>query len=71
MANGIFSSQPMYALDLLARFHMGDCKPSPIPFQYGFQSIVDIDTPLVYATLYYQLVGSLIYLMLIIWVGCH
>jgi hypothetical protein len=32
MADGIFLSQPKYALDFLAQFHMSDCKPSPTPF---------------------------------------
>jgi hypothetical protein len=29
---GIFLSQSMYACDLLRRFHMDDCKPTPSPF---------------------------------------
>jgi hypothetical protein len=62
MADGIFLSHPKYALDFLARFHMSDCKPSPTPFQSGVKLIVDCDNPLVDATLYRQLVGSLIYL---------
>jgi hypothetical protein len=32
---GIFISHSKYACDLLCRFHMDDCKPSPSPFQYG------------------------------------
>jgi hypothetical protein len=62
MVDGIFLSQPKYTLDLLARFHMSDCKPSPTPFQSRVKLIVDCDTPLVDATLYCQLVGILIYL---------
>jgi len=62
MADGIFLSQPKYASNLLARFHMNDCKESPSPFQSGVNLIVDCNTPLVDSTLYRQLVGSLIYL---------
>ena len=29
---GIFLSQSEYACDLLRRFHMEDCKPTPSPF---------------------------------------
>ena len=36
----IFLSQSKYACDLLSRFHMGYCKPSPSPFQYGFKLTV-------------------------------
>ena len=62
MADGLFFSQPKYATDLLARFYMSDCKSSPTPFQSGVNLIVESTTPLVDATLYRQLVGSLIYL---------
>ena len=39
---------------------MSDCKASPSPFQSGVKLIVDCNTPLVDATLYRRLVGSLI-----------
>ena len=41
---------------------MSDCKSTPIPFQSGVKLNVECTTPLVDATLYHQLVGSLIYL---------
>ena len=59
---GITLSQPKYALDLLSRFHMSDCKPAHIPFLLGVKLEAKCTTPLVDATLYRQLVGSLIYL---------
>jgi len=62
MTDGIFLYHPKYSLDLLAQFHMSDCKPSPTPFQSGVKLTIDYDSPLVDATLYHQLVGSLIYL---------
>lgn len=55
-------SQPKYALDLLARFHMADCKPAPTPFLSGVKLEAQCSSPPVDATLYRQLVGSLIYL---------
>jgi len=60
MADGIFLSWPKYALDMLARSRMSDCKLSPTPFQLGVK--LDCESPLVDATLYQQLGGSLIYL---------
>ena len=61
--SGISLSQPKYAFDLLSRFHMSDCKPAPTPFLSGVKLEAKCSTPLVDATLYRQLVGSLIYLM--------
>lgn len=59
---GITLLQPKYALDLLACFHMADCKPAPTPFLLGVKLEAQFSSPLVDATLYRQLVGSLIYL---------
>eukprot|EP00253_Pinus_taeda_P025994 PITA_25994 len=60
--SGITISQPKYAKDLLARFHMSDCKPAATPFLSGIKLKNGKDTPLVDCTLYRQLVGSLLYL---------
>ena len=62
MADGMFLSELKYATDMLACFHMSDCKSSPTPFQSGVKLTVECTTPLIDATLYRQLVGSLIYL---------
>ena len=59
---GIFLSQSKYACDILRRFHMEDCKPSPSPFQSGVKLSATCTSPEVDATLYRQLVGSLLYL---------
>jgi hypothetical protein len=59
---GIFLSQSKYACDLLRRFHMDDCKPTPSPFQSGVKLTSTCTSPEVDATLYRQLVGSLLYL---------
>jgi hypothetical protein len=61
-SSGISLVQPKYALDLLACFHMVDCKPALTPFLSRVKLEVKCSTPLVDATLYHQLVGSLIYL---------
>jgi hypothetical protein len=59
---GIFLSQSKYACDLLGHFHMDDCKPTPSPFQSGVKISSTCTSPEVDATLYRQLVGSLLYL---------
>ena len=62
MEDGMFLSQPKYATNLLACFHMSDCKSAPTSFHSSVKLNVECTTPLVDATLYHQLVGSLIYL---------
>jgi hypothetical protein len=58
----IFISQSKYACDLIYLFHMDDYKLAPSPFQYGVKLGSTYTTPKVDATLYFQLVGSLLYL---------
>ena len=41
---------------------MDDCKPAPSPFQFGVKLSTTCTFPEVDATLYRQLVGSLLYL---------
>ena len=59
---GIFISQSKYVCDLLYRFHMEYCKPNPSPFQSRVKLSATCTSPEVDATLYRQLVGSLLYL---------
>jgi hypothetical protein len=61
-APGIKLSQAKYTQDLHERFHMRDCKSAPNPFLLGFKLEDCRETPLVYITLYRQLVRSLLYL---------
>ena len=49
-------------LDLLRHFHMEDFKPAPSPFQFGVKLSATCTSLEVDATLYCQLVGSLLYL---------
>jgi hypothetical protein len=51
-ASGIKLSQAKYAQDILERFHMTDCKPSPNPFLSGFKLEDGGKTPLVDKKLY-------------------
>ncbi|KAH9294781.1 hypothetical protein KI387_038369, partial [Taxus chinensis] len=39
-AEGISICHNNYATDLLQRFHMADCKPSPTPYQLGIELTV-------------------------------
>jgi hypothetical protein len=57
---GIFLFQSKYACDLLRPFHIDDCKPTPSPFHYGFKITATCTSSEVDATLYRQLVGSLL-----------
>jgi hypothetical protein len=59
---GIFLSQSKYACDLLHHFHMEDCKPTPSPFHSRVNIFSTCTSPEVDATLYHQLIGSLLYL---------
>jgi hypothetical protein len=60
--SGVTISQSKYAIDLLVRFHMSDCKPATTPFLSGVKLEDEKDSPLADCTLYRQLVGSLLYL---------
>jgi hypothetical protein len=59
---GIFLSHSKYACDLLRHFHMDDCKPTASPFQSGVKLTATYTSPEVDATMYHQLVGSLLHL---------
>jgi hypothetical protein len=51
---GIFLSQSKYSCDLLRRFHMDDCKPTPSPFQSRVKLTATYTTSEVDANLYRQ-----------------
>jgi hypothetical protein len=59
----IFLGQGRYAVDILSRFNMGDCKPMSTPMITNWQKINTSASPLVNPTLYRQLIGSLMYLV--------
>ena len=58
---GIFLSQSKYVCDLPRHFQMDDCRPTRSPFQSRFKLTATCTSPEVDATLYCQLVGSLLY----------
>lgn len=58
----IFLGQPKYALDMLSKFRMADCKPAPTPFLSGVKLEAKFSSPLVDSTFYRQIVRRLIYL---------
>ena len=59
---GIFVSKSKYSCDLLCYFHIKYCNPAPSPFQSRVKLSLTCTSPEVDATLYRQLVGSLLYL---------
>ena len=60
--HGIKVHQSKYAVDLLKKFNMKDCKPSKTPFLSGVK-LEEVDSsPMVKNTLYRKLIGCLLYL---------
>ena len=59
---GIKVQQSKYALDLLNKFKMKDCKASKTPFLSGVQLEEADSSPMVNNTLYRKLIGCLLYL---------
>lgn len=59
----IFLGQGKYAVDVLSRFHMGDCKPMSTPMATNGKKLYARDSHVVDPTLYRQLIGSLMYLV--------
>jgi hypothetical protein len=62
LCDGSFIYQSKYVMDILKRFNMADCKPCATPFHSGVKLTKTCQTPIVNATLYRQLVDSIIYL---------
>jgi hypothetical protein len=59
----IFLGQGKYTVDILSRFHMGDCKPMSTPMATNGKELYSSDFGLVDPTLYCRLIGSLMYLV--------
>jgi hypothetical protein len=59
----IFLGHGRYAVDILSKFNMGDCKPISTPMINNWRKIQEADSSLVNPTMYRQLIGSLMYLV--------
>jgi hypothetical protein len=58
----IFLNQGKYVIELLKRFDMLECKSMNTPMETNLKLLVDTSSELIDATLYRQIVGSLMYL---------
>ena len=61
-ADGISLGQGKYAVDILKRFRMMDCKAMPTPMASNLKLLNDASLDMVDATMYHQMIGSLMYL---------
>ena len=59
----IFLGQGKYAIDILKRFQMEDCRPMVTPMITNWKKLNASESELVDPTLYRQLIGSLMYLV--------
>jgi hypothetical protein len=60
----IFLNQGKYAVEILKRFDMFECKAMNTPMETKLKLLVDTSSELVDATLYGQIIGSLMYLII-------
>jgi hypothetical protein len=58
----IFLNQGKYVVEILKRFDMLECKSMNTPMETKLKLLVDTSSELVDATLYRQIIGSLMYL---------
>jgi hypothetical protein len=59
----IFPGKGKYAVDILSRFQMGDCRAMSTPMVTNWKKISTSNSKFVDATRYYHLIGSLMYLV--------
>ena len=61
-ANGIFLGQGKYVVEILKRFGMMDCKAMATTMASNLKLLSDASSEAVDATMYHQMIGSLMYL---------
>ena len=61
-SDGIFLGQGKYAVEILKRFGMMDCKAMATPMASNLKPLCDASLDSVDATMYRQMIGSLMYL---------
>ena len=61
--DGIFLEQGKYAVEILKRFGMMDCKTMATPMALNLKLLSDASSESVGAMMYRQMIGSLMYLM--------
>ena len=61
--DGILLGKGKYAVDILKRFRMIDCKAMATPMESNLKLLSDASSKAVYVTMYCQMMGSLMYLM--------
>ena len=62
-ADGILLGQGKYVVEILKRFEMMNCKAMTTPMAANLKLLSDASLELVDATMYRQMIGSLMYLM--------
>ena len=62
-ADGISFGQGKYAIEILKRFGLMDCKAITTPMASNLKLLSDASSKSVDATMYRQMIGSLMYLM--------
>ena len=60
--DGIFLGQGKYAVEILKRFKMLDCKAITTPLASNLKLLCDASLETIDATMYHQMIGSLMYL---------
>ena len=60
--NGIFLRQGKYVVEILKRFEILDCKVIATPMESNLKLLCDALSDLIDATLYHQMIVSLMYL---------
>ena len=61
-ADGIFLGQGKYVVEILKRFRMMECKAMTTPMASNMKLLSDVSSETVDATMYHQMIGSLMYL---------